>query len=50
MKTEAQLQSLKAAKECIDAAIKNIRDKNDISAEIAIDNAIECLKSAKKVK
>lgn len=42
--------SLKAAKECIDAALKNIKNVNDISAEVAIDNAIECLKWAKKVK
>lgn len=42
--------SLKAAKECINAALRNVKSRNDISAEVAIDNAIECLKSAKKVK
>lgn len=50
MKAEARLMALKAAIECINAAIKNVKNKNDISAEVAIDNAFECLKSAKKVK
>lgn len=49
--TEARtIQSLKAAKECINAAIKNVKNKNDISAEVAIDNAIECLRWTKKAK
>lgn len=50
MDTDRIITSLNAAKECIDAAMKNVKNKNDISAEVAIDNAIECLKSAKKVK
>lgn len=42
--------SLKAAKECIDAALRNLKKNDDFHAEIAIDNAIESLKSAKLIK
>ena len=43
-----KVTSLKAAKECIDAAIKNLKKNNYEGADIAIYNAIECLKSASK--
>lgn len=42
--------SLLTARECINAALRHIGRQNDLSAEVAIDNAIECLKSVKKIK
>lgn len=47
MSDAESIQSLKAAKEAISAAIKNIIDKKPYSAIITIDNAMRCLKSSK---
>lgn len=41
------IQALKAAKECINVAIKDVRNKKLYNADIAIDNARECLTSAR---
>ena len=41
------LGSLRAAKECVEIALKNIKKKQYVEADIAVHNAIECLKSIK---
>lgn len=47
MDTDRIITSLNAAKECVDAAMKNVKKNEPYSCAIAIDNAIECLKSAR---
>lgn len=47
MTDRTRTTSLKAAKQCIDSALRRDAKGDDERANVAIDNALECLKSAK---